>query len=167
MFWVMTTVAPGPLIPPQHTFLAGSPRGATPWLQLHATPPLLPATGTRWQLLQEGGCPATPAGDPASGCQSPPSFLFVLPGWQGPSPPTSAAASLLPSWVDLQEPPPPSAPSLLLLEDPGQGGCHGAQLCVGTCELANGARGFCPEMGQNESLSEERKGHESKRKLGG
>nr|XP_024108147.1 LOW QUALITY PROTEIN: putative uncharacterized protein LINC02908 [Pongo abelii] len=79
----------------------------------------------------------------------------------------SRSHSLLPPWVDLKEPPPPSAPGLLLLEDPGQGGCHGAQSCVGTCELANGAQGFCPEMGQNESLSEEREGHESKRKSGG
>ncbi|KAL4825396.1 hypothetical protein H8958_000126 [Nasalis larvatus] len=67
----------------------------------------------------------------------------------------------LPGWICGSLP----HPSLLLLEDPRQGGCHGAQLCVGTCELANGAREFCPEMGQNESLSEERKGHESKRKL--
>ncbi|XP_030674108.1 LOW QUALITY PROTEIN: uncharacterized protein C9orf139 homolog [Nomascus leucogenys] len=79
----------------------------------------------------------------------------------------SRSHSLLPPWVDLKEPPPPSPPSLLLLEDPGQAGCHGAQSCVGTCERANGARGFCPEMGQNESLSEERGGHESKRKSGG
>nr|XP_012300520.1 LOW QUALITY PROTEIN: uncharacterized protein C9orf139 homolog [Aotus nancymaae] len=152
-FWVMPTGAPGTFMPPQRF-------SSEPHPGFSLTPPLL------FSLQRAPGgsshrkeavllCPRVTqplAAEPA-----------VLPVCAARGP----RHSLLPSWVDWKEPPPPSPRSLLLLEGPGHGGHHGAPSCVGTCELANGAQRFYSEMGQNESLLGERKGHESKGKSGG
>lgn len=112
MFREMTTVAPGSLAPPWQLAQQGHPRGATPWLQASLHPTSAPVVVP----LGSGACrkeailSSYQRGQPAY-C---PSCLCCQAGW-GPCHHLTHTHSLLPSWVDSKEPPPPLPGAVRLL----------------------------------------------------